>query len=201
MLIHIDNSCMSRNNHGLGFVFLVGVLALFTIAASQAEPPAAKDTAKTTPDKKEALAAKPTQAELEAAFSKKMTGAVLEGNFTTRGQEAGALPKPEKYTLGKVAKAKDDYWTFETRIQYGTYDVTLPLTLKILWAGDTPVITLDDFTVPGFGKFTCRVMFFKNEYAGTWDGGDHGGHLFGKIIPTGEGAPKSEPAKKVEVKE
>ncbi len=122
----------------------------------------------------------PTQAELEKTFSEKMTNSALVGHFTDRTREKAAL-KEEKYSLGKVAKVNGDRWLIEARIQYGQHDVTVPLTLRVVWAGDTPVITLDDFLVPGFGRFTCRVMIFGDQYAGTWDGGDHGGHLFGKI--------------------
>jgi hypothetical protein len=121
------------------------------------------------------------QLEREKAFGELMSGAVLEGNFTTKGADAKKLPSPEKYTLGKVTKQKDDVWLFEARIQYGKHDVTLPLPLRVVWSGDTPVITLDKFLVPGFGTFTCRVMIYDNQYAGMWDGGNHGGLLFGKI--------------------
>ena len=33
-----------------------------------------------------------------------------------------------------------------------------------------------------FGKFTCRVLVYRDQYAGTWSGGDHGGHLFGRVV-------------------
>ena len=127
-------------------------------------------------------AGKPTREDLEKAFAEKMSGATLVGHFTDRTRR-GAPLKEEKYTLGKVSKLRDDYWRFEARIQYGEHDVTLPLSLRVVWAGDTPVLTLDKMLVPGFGTFTCRVMFFADQYAGTWDGGDHGGHLFGKVVP------------------
>jgi hypothetical protein len=65
----------------------------------------------------------------------------------------------------------------------------------VVWAGDTPVITLDKMPIPGFGTFTCRVMIFGDQYAGTWDGGDHGGHLFGKIVPAEDAADAIAPAK------
>jgi hypothetical protein len=120
---------------------------------------------------------------LEKAFAEKMTNAALVGHFTDRTRESAKLPREEKYTLGKVAKLKGDHWLFQARIQYGEHDVTLPLSLRVVWAGDTPVITLDKMPIPGFGTFTCRLMIYGDQYAGTWDGGDHGGHLFGKIVP------------------
>jgi hypothetical protein len=137
------------------------------------KPPAAQPAAKSDKLDREAL---------EKAFAERMSNAALVGHFTDRTRENAKLPREEKYTLGKVAKLQGDYWLITARIQYGEHDVTLPLSLRVVWAGDTPVITLDKFLVPGFGTFTCRVMIFGDQYAGTWDGGDHGGHLFGKIV-------------------
>jgi len=136
------------------------------------------------------------QAAREKAFGELLTGATLEGNFTSRDREGGKLPAPEKYTLGKVSKIKDDLWNFETRIQYGKTDVTIPLALRVVWSGDTPVITLDKVAIPGIGTFTCRVMFFDKQYAGMWDGGgNHGGLLFGKVLPAAAAKPLPEAKK------
>jgi hypothetical protein len=59
----------------------------------------------------------------------------------------------------------------------------IPLPLPIEWAGNTPVIVVDDVTIPGMGTFSARVMFFADHYAGYWKHGDHGGHLFGVVYP------------------
>jgi hypothetical protein len=74
-----------------------------------------------------------------------------------------------------------DYWLLTSRIKYGKNDITLPLPLEIKWAGDTPVITLTDFTIPSLGTFSSRVVIYDNAYAGTWSHGKVGGHLFGTI--------------------
>jgi hypothetical protein len=124
----------------------------------------------------------PNRQELEKRFGEQMSGATLVGHFTDRTREDAKLTREEKYTLGKVSKLQGDTWLFQARIQYGEHDVTLPLPLRVVWAGDTPVITLDKVAIPGFGMFTCRVMIFGDQYAGTWDGGNHGGHLFGKVV-------------------
>lgn len=123
----------------------------------------------------------PNQEELEKQFAEKMSGATLVGQFTTREQGVERPLAKDRYTLGKVHKLPNGLWSFETRIQYGDHDVKLPLALQVKWAGNTPVITLDDVLVPGLGTFTARVLVYGNEYAGTWSGGDHGGHLFGRI--------------------
>jgi hypothetical protein len=89
----------------------------------------------------------------------------------------------EKSTIARVSKVKDkeDSWLFVTRIQYGKTDLEVPLTLQVKWAGDTPVITLTNLTIPALGTFTSRVMIYGDRYAGTWQHGKTGGHLWGKI--------------------
>ncbi|HWA97171.1 MAG TPA: hypothetical protein VG713_01700 [Pirellulales bacterium] len=124
----------------------------------------------------------PDRATLEKQFEETLSGATLVGTFTVAGREDNKPLKEEKYTISKVSKVRDDYWMFQARIQYGDHDATLPLTLEVKWAGDTPVITLTDMAVPGFGTFTCRVLIYRDQYCGTWSGGDHGGTMFGRVV-------------------
>jgi hypothetical protein len=70
---------------------------------------------------------------------------------------------------------------FLARIKYGKNDVKIPITLQVLWAGDTPMISMTDITIPGMGTFTARVMFHGDRYAGTWQHGKVGGHMWGMI--------------------
>ena len=137
-----------------------------------------------------------TQEELEKQFAEKLTGATLVGKFT---EERAARPAPDgggakedRYTLTKVQKLYGDNWLFVARIQYGDHDLTVPIMLPVKWAGDTPVITVTDAKIPGMGTYTARVMFYGNEYAGTWSGGNHGGHMWGKID---RAKPATQPAK------
>lgn len=124
---------------------------------------------------------KPNREELEKAFSEKMTGSVLVGHYSVIGKETKPA-NPERYELKKVSKFADDLWIFEARIKYGKTDVTLPLTLRMIWAEDTPMITLSNATLPGLGSaFGARVIFHDNLYAGTWQHGQVGGHLWGTI--------------------
>ncbi len=114
-------------------------------------------------------------------FEEKMSGVKLVGQFTVLGKEQEALPK-EEYTISSVKKLPaGEQWLFETNIKYGKNDVTVPLSLDVEWAGKTPVITLTNFTIPGMGTFSSRVVIYKNKYAGTWTHGEVGGHLFGTI--------------------
>ncbi len=131
------------------------------------------------------LADEPVAADMvarEEAFSKSMSHCVLVGSFTIDGKESDGIPKAERYEIESVTKASEGLWIFMTRVKYGTLDTKLPITVPVEWAGDTPMVTLTDATLPGLGEgFSARVLFYKNRYAGTWQHGAIGGHMFGNI--------------------
>jgi hypothetical protein len=116
--------------------------------------------------------------DLEKRFEKAMSGATLIGRFSVDGNE-NELPKEEKYVISKVTKIGEDLWLFAAKIGEGK--VTIPLPLPVKWAGDTPVISVTKLKVPTMGTYTARVMIYDDHYAGTWDAGDHGGHLWGRL--------------------
>lgn len=150
-------------------------LLLVRVTAAQDAPAAAAPAA--APAK--------SQAELEAALSKLLSGATLEGSYTTTdGGRAPDQLSRDRYTLGEVKKIEGNLWLIQARIEYKGSKVMLPLPLPIAWAGDTPMIVVDNVTIPGFGTFSARVMFYDKHYAGYWKHtgeADHGGHLFGLI--------------------
>ena len=118
-------------------------------------------------------------AALEEDFRQSLSGATLVGYFTVGDQKD---LRGEKYTITKVSKIPGGLWLFQVRIQYGARDVTLPLPLNVQWAGDTPVITLTDLSIPGIGTYTARVLIYRDQYAGTWSGTDVGGQMFGRVV-------------------
>jgi hypothetical protein len=134
------------------------------------------------------------QAKLEAALVKMLSGGTLEGSFTSTsaGSDPAKLSR-DKYTLGQVKKLDGELWQIPARIQYGDKDITLPIVLPIRWAGDTPVVTVDDLPLPGFGTVSARVMFSAGHYAGYWKHGDHGGNMFGVIHPAEKEQSKTKP--------
>ncbi len=117
----------------------------------------------------------------EKEFAQRMEKTVLVGFFTVDSEQQEQLGKPERYEIRKVTKASGNTWIFQSRIKYGNVDVVLPILVPIEWAGDTPVVSMTDFNIPTMGTFTCRVMFYKDRYAGTWQHGKKGGHMWGKI--------------------
>jgi hypothetical protein len=149
-----------------------------------AQIPALQPAAATPPSATESAA---QQTAHEDAFAKLLSGATLDGNFTMT--DAGATkagsdtPKlmHDKYTLGDVKKLDGNQWLISARIEYGDKDFTVPLTLPVEWAGDTPVIVVDNVGLPGLGTVSARVLFFADHYAGFWQHGTRTGHLFGVI--------------------
>lgn len=137
-------------------------------------------------DKSPASLATAEQKKLYESFEKTMTKVKLVGHFTIDGKEDGTLRK-EEYIVEKVKKTDEgDYWVITARIKYGDVDLAVPVPVEVKWAGKTPIITLDNITIPGLGTFSSRVVIDKGKYAGTWTHDDVGGHLFGKIEPATE---------------
>ena len=127
----------------------------------------------------------PTRApeELYRQFSQLLSSSVLEGSYTV--DEHPAELQQERYELQSVSKLPNgDYWLFKARMRYGDHDVTVPLPLEVKWADKTPVITVNELTIPGLGTFNARVVIADGKYAGTWQHGELGGHLFGRISPS-----------------
>ncbi len=136
---------------------------------------------------------KPDRAALEKQFAEKMSNAKMVGYWSLWGKED--KPMSDTYTLGKVSKVEGDKWTFEARIQFGKVDVTVPVPVEVKWAGDTPVITVDKVGIPGVGTYSARVVVHDDHYAATWDGGDHGGYMWGKVVKGTKEEPKGKGAK------
>ena len=133
------------------------------------------------------------QAEREKKFAEALSGAVLVGTFSIDGAKVDKFSLPERYELKSVEKTKDGLWTFTACVKYLNQDLTLPITVPVVWAGDTPMVSLSDSTLPGLGnQLSAKVIFDAGRYAGTWQHGKFGGHMWGRIERAD--ATKSEPA-------
>ena len=120
--------------------------------------------------------------ELEREFTERMRDVVLVGHFTIEGR-AGLGGNPERYEIKQVTKVSETQWRFDARLTYASIDVTLPVTVPLVWAGDTPMVSITDFTIPTLGTFTARVFFYGDRYAGSWQHGEYGGLMYGSIEP------------------
>jgi hypothetical protein len=155
----------------LGWACLISITPALAYGQKSSDEPTKKNS-----DAKADEAMQSEYQKLESLLS----NCTMIGHFTVDGNDSP--PKAERYELRSVKKLPlGDLWLLQARIKYGDHDVTVPLTLPILWAGKTPIITVDNITIPGLGTFNSRVVISDGKYAGTWQHGDVGGHLFGKI--------------------
>lgn len=141
---------------------------------------------------------------LEAAFEATMTDVTFEGTWRMTGKGGLTAREPlgeaatDKYTIVGVTKGVDDFWIVNARIQFGEKDVTVPIPVRVVWAGDTPVITLDNLPVPLIGTYSARVMIHNGFYSGIWysNGKNYGGVMSGRIVKQSpkartQGVPKA----------
>lgn len=187
---------MLRNSVTLPFPLLVLGLLVPVCLLSAAEPtdptppPSPPKTPADPPAAQGAKPAIPSRAELEKEFKQTLTGASLRGTWqmTGEGGLTGKAPltpaQDDSYTILSVNKGTEDYWIVNARIKFGDKDVTVPVPVRVVWAEDTPIITLNDLTIPGIGTYSARVMIFKGFYCGTWFCGEknYGGIMSGKIF-------------------
>ena len=120
--------------------------------------------------------------DLEREFTERMQDVALVGHFTIEGR-ADLGGNPERYEIARVAKVGESEWRFDARLTYASIDATLPITVPLVWAGDTPMVSITDFTIPTLGTFTARVFFYEDRYAGSWQHGEFGGLMYGAIKP------------------
>ena len=190
----------------------VSWLALLVALTLSAGSCFAQETAKTdAADSEKASTAKQDSTEvtefsaeekaLHVKLAKYLSGTKWTGQFTMDGK--GGEPRTEHYEILSAEKGEiGDYWNLMARIKYGKHDATIPLPpIEIKFAGETPVITVDEAFFPGFGRFDARVLIRKGKYAGTWKhSGGGGGHMFGTIerMDEGEAKKKADAVKEAE---
>ena len=121
------------------------------------------------------------RAERERQFEELMNGARLIGQFTALGSTGTTPAQPDSYSISRISRMEDGRWLFTASMSFGDNEVAIPMPFEVMWAGDTPVITLTEQTIPGLGTFTARVLIYDGLYAGTWRHGTFGGHLWGRI--------------------
>lgn len=115
----------------------------------------------------------------EEEFRKIMTNATLVGKFSSNHSDKLA---EDRYAISSVSKVAGGLWTINARIQYGSHDLTIPVPVRVLWASDTPILSLTDTSLPGLGTFTARIVIYRDQYAGMWSNDKgHGGQMFGRI--------------------
>jgi hypothetical protein len=119
-----------------------------------------------------------TLPEHERKFAERMQNVRLTGVYSIDGRE-NQPPRPDQYDISSVEKIGDDRWRFNARIQGS--NVSIPVAVTMRWVDDTPMIMLTDTAVPPLGVFSVRLFFYGDRYSGTWQHGEAGGQMHGRI--------------------
>ena len=118
--------------------------------------------------------------ESERQFAERMRDVSLVGSFTMTGRE-DRTPRADRYDIASVEKVGTDLWRFNANMDCCGVSGAIPVVVPMRWIGDTPVIMMTDTSLPGLGTFTVRLFFYGDRYAGTWQHGERGGHMSGRI--------------------
>src|SRR6186713_2388276 len=96
------------------------------------------------------------RAELEQKLQTQLDGARLVGQFSVVGADGAAMrpPQVDQYAVSRLERDAGGHWVFNVSMSYGAQQHTLPVPVTIEWAGDTPMITMTEQTIPGLGTFT-----------------------------------------------
>ncbi len=128
--------------------------------------------------------------ERDDQFESMMSGVRMEGKFSV--DSMGGQPPPEGqfddlYMVSELERGEGSTWIFKAGMSYGdNMNMEIPVPVRVEWAGDTPVLTMDEQAIEGMGTFTVRLLFFEGRYAGTWQHGPAGGHMWGKLVSAAE---------------
>ena len=117
---------------------------------------------------------------MEREFIERMRDVSLVGSSTVFGQ-ADLTPSPDRYDISSVEKVGTDLWRFNASMHCCGVNGAVPVVVPMRWNGDTPMIMMTDTTLPGLGTFTVRLFFYTDRYAGTWQHGERGGYISGRI--------------------
>jgi hypothetical protein len=118
--------------------------------------------------------------DLERQFTERMRDVALVGSFTVAGRD-DRTPRADRYEISSVSKVAENQWRFNTGMSCCGVKGTIPIVVPMQWVGDTPMIMMTDTSLPGLGTFSVRVFFYGDRYAGTWQHGQVGGHMSGRI--------------------
>ena len=118
--------------------------------------------------------------EAERQFTERMRDVTLVGSFTIWGRD-DRVPHADRYEISSVEKVGPDLWRFNAKMDCCGVTGAIPVVVPMRWIGDTPVIMMTDTSLPAVGTFTVRLFFYRDRYTGTWQHGETGGDMSGRI--------------------
>jgi hypothetical protein len=122
------------------------------------------------------------QIELENGFTAMLKNADLKGTWVPVKGDKTESEKGDSYHVVRVNKIKGDRWEVVSKMNHQGREIEFPMPVIIKWAGDTAVMILDEIPTAGGKKYSARVMFHNDRYAGSWWGTNQPGGLLSGIV-------------------
>ena len=96
--------------------------------------------------------------EREAKFIATLTDATLKGRWSPIKDGQLGPEKDESYQIMSVTKVGGDKWTINAKLSYAGRSLVLPIPAQVKWAGDTPVLVLDQLSLGVGPTYSARVL-------------------------------------------
>ena len=123
-----------------------------------------------------------SESEREAEFSAMLKNATLKGSWIPVQQGATAAEKADSYHVLRAKKIADDKWHIVWKIKHQGKEIAYPIEVTVKWAGDSAVMILDEVKTGSGKRYSARILFHKDRYAGSWWGKDQPGGLLSGVI-------------------
>src|SRR5262245_44146633 len=117
------------------------IIVLFAATVAATLPIVGQDSKPTAPA--EAAALNPA----ETKFKELLNNATMSGRWYPVKDGVLGEQKDDQYVIVGVTKVKDDSWVVNTKMKYRDREMVMPLPIQVKWAGDTPVIVVDNLAV------------------------------------------------------
>ena len=160
---------------------LNSVQAQATAEAQKESKPGQSSTTNAAP-KTASTAQKPLPTDPEERFKAVFTKATLSGRWAplndgALGEERGG----DKYNIVSAVKGEGETWIISAKMKYGDREFVMPIPVKMKFAGDVAILTVDNLQIPNGGNYTARLIIYERTYSGTWKSQRGGGMLYGTI--------------------
>jgi len=104
----------------------------------------------------------------EAAFSAMLKNATLKGTWVPVQGGATTAEKADGYHIARAEKIAGHQWRIVSKIKHKGKEIEYPMMVEVRWAGDVAVMSLDDVAAGRGRKYSARVMYHNDRYAGSW---------------------------------
>jgi len=109
-----------------------------------------------------------TAATLEAAFSAMLENATLKGSWVPVTGGATGGEKADGYQIARAEKIDGHQWRIVSKMKHKGKEIEYPMVVEVRWAGDVAVMSLDEVAAGRGRKYSARVMYHNDRYAGSW---------------------------------